>query len=90
MRELTVYISPGLALILLEGREHLRIRRPHYDRVFAMDPTGIVRCIAVILHAVRGELLLHPGRDLAHPQVPIAEENRPLSIWRKIGEGGVV
>ena len=90
MREADRVHLAGLALVLLEGREHLRIRRPHYDRVFAMDPTSIVGCIPVIFHAIRGELLFSPGSDLAHPQVPIAEENCPLSIWREIGQRGVV
>ena len=89
MRERDRVHLSGLALILLKGRDHLRVRRPHHDRVIAVGPTRIVRRVSVILHAIRGELLFSPGRDVAHPKVPIAKKNRAPSIGRKIRQGGI-
>src|SRR5215831_3431292 len=70
------------ALILLEGRDSFRIRRPLYDRAIAIRPTRIVRGVSEILDAVRGELRLLACRNLARPQVVIANEHHAFLIRR--------
>jgi hypothetical protein len=53
-----------LALILLKSRDLLGVRRPGYDRPVALDPSGVVGRIAIVLDTVRRELFFRFGRDL--------------------------
>ena len=62
------------ALILLEGRDLFRVRRPKQHGTIAVDPTGIVRCVAKIFHAVRSELGLFARGRIAHPQIEVANK----------------
>ena len=62
------------ALILLEGRDFFRVRRPKQHGTIAVDPTGIIRCVAKIFHAVRSELGLFARGHIAHPQIEVANK----------------
>ena len=66
----------GLALILLEGGDLLRIGRPLEHRPIAADPAGVVGGVAVVLDAVGRELLVRAGRHVANPEVVVADEGR--------------
>src|ERR1700732_4111174 len=55
----------------------------------AVGPARVVRGVSVILHAILGELLFCPGRDIAHPKVPIANENRTPPIRGKLRQGSI-
>jgi hypothetical protein len=68
------------ALILLEGRDLLRVGRPDHDRLIRMFPAGIVRCVAEILDAIGRQLPLRAGVDVAYPQIPVAQEYRTLAV----------
>src|SRR5438045_1959425 len=69
-------------LVLLKGRDLLRIWRPEEDRAVAPDPTGVVRRVAEVLDTVGSELLLLASRDVANPQVPIvADKGGALLVW---------
>src|SRR3546814_1483785 len=48
----------GPALVLPEGGDLRRIRRPHQDRLVGVLPAGVVGGVTVVLHAVGGELRL--------------------------------
>ena len=61
-------------LVLLEGRDLFRVRRPKQHRTIAVNPTGIVRCVAKIFHAVRSELGLFACGHIAHPQIEVANK----------------
>ncbi len=71
------------SLILLERRDLLRVRRPDEDRPIAARPSGVVRRVAEILHAVRGHGRLPAARDVAQPQIPIADERGALAVGRR-------
>ena len=72
-----------LALILLERRDLLRVGRPDENRAIALDPASVVGGVAEVFHAVLRELRLLAGRDVAHPQIPIANERRLLAVGRQ-------
>ncbi len=77
---------PGLALVLLEGGDPVRIRRPLHDRLIGVLPAGVVGGVAVILDPVGGQLGLGAGGQLAHPQVPVANERLgPLVRGQRAG-----
>ncbi len=71
------------ALILLEGGDLRRVGRPRNDGAVALPPTGVVGGVAVIEHPVSGQRPLLPGRDLAHPEVVIADERCARSVGRQ-------
>src|SRR5688572_19830881 len=71
------------ALVLLEGRDLLRIRRPEYDRTIAHSPAGVVGGVAEVLHTVGGKLLLGAGGHFTNPQVMLADEDCALAVGRK-------
>src|SRR5687768_9403635 len=71
-----------VSLILLLRRDLPRIGRPEQDRAIAAHPTGVVGGVAEILHAIGGELPLLAGRDVPHPEVPVADERRALAVGR--------
>ena len=58
----------GLALVLAEGRDLLRVGRPGHDRPIAEAPAGVVGGVAVVLHAVGRELLVRAGRRRPAPR----------------------
>src|SRR5262245_24393177 len=71
-----------LTLVLLEGRDLLRVGRPHEDRTVAAGPAGVVGGVAEILDAVGGQRRLAAGRSVAHPEIPVADERYALPVWR--------
>ncbi len=77
----------GLALILLEGSDLLRVRRPLHDRAIAAGPAGIVGGIAIVLDAVGRELTVLAGRHVAHPQVPVLDVDGVLAVRRDVAVG---
>ncbi len=72
-----------VALVLLKRRDFLRVRRPHEDWPIAASPSGVVGGIAEILHAVLRQLRLLAGCDIAHPEVPVANERGLLLVRRR-------
>ena len=72
-----------VALILLKRGDLLRIRRPRDDRAIAACPSGIVGGVAEVLHAIGGERRFPARRDIAHPQVPVADEHRFRAVGRR-------
>jgi hypothetical protein len=72
----------GLALVLLEGGDLLAIRRPHQHGLVGVLPAGVVGGIAVVGLAVEGQLDFLAGRDIAHPQVPAADEGLARMVGR--------
>src|SRR5690606_26825714 len=72
----------GPALVLLEGRDLRRVGRPHQDRAVAVGPAGVVGGVAVVGAAIGGELRLLARGDVAHPQVPVADEGLRLAVRR--------
>ena len=72
-----------VALILLERRDLLRVGRPDENRAIAVRPAGVVRGVAEVLHAIAGELRLAARCDVAHPQIPIADERAALAVGRQ-------
>ena len=73
------------ALVLLRRRDLLRVRRPEQNRAIAARPAGVVRRVAEVLLAVGRELLLLTGRDVAHPEIPVANERGALAVGRHHG-----
>jgi hypothetical protein len=71
-----------LTLILLEGRDFLRVRRPHEDRTVATGPAGVVGGVAEILDAVGRQRRLAAGRHVAHPEIPVADKRHALRVRR--------
>ncbi len=71
------------ALVLLEGGDLARVGRPLHHRAIAEAPAGVVGGVAVVLDAVGGERRFLVGGDVAHPQVPVADEHRPLAVGRQ-------
>ena len=69
-------------LVLLEGRDLLRVGRPDQDRPVALRPAGVVGGVAEVLHAVGGERPFRAGRDVADPQVPVLDVGRARAIGR--------
>src|SRR5689334_7049669 len=47
-----------------------------------MRPTGVVRGVTKILHAISSELCLLTRGDIAHPKVVIANESSTLFVRR--------
>ncbi len=72
-----------VALVLLERGDLAGIRRPQHDRAVAARPAGVVRRVAVVLHAVGRELRVLAGREVAHPQVPVADEGGAAAVGRQ-------
>ena len=73
----------GLALVLLEGGDRFESGDQFSDRVVGVLPAGVVGGVAEILHAVGGQLGFLAGGDIAHPQVPVADEGFGLSVRRQ-------
>ena len=76
---------PHPTLIVLEGRNFLRIRRPKENRTVAFCPPRVVGGVAEILHPVGGELGFLPGCQVTHPQVVVADEGGARAVGRKHG-----
>src|SRR5207237_491065 len=72
----------GAALVLLEGRNLLRIGRPEEDRVAAVNPAGVVGRVAILFHAVFRQLRLLACRRVAHPEVVVADERGAFAVRR--------
>ena len=70
------------SLVLLKRRDLLRIGRPHQNRAVAAGPSGVVRGVAEIFHAVGGELRFLIRSRIAHPQVVIANEGGVFFVRR--------
>ena len=70
------------ALVLLERRDLPGVGRPEQDRAVAAGPARVVGRVAEIPDAVAGEPGLPPARDVAHPQIELADECDLLSIRR--------
>src|SRR5665213_4212470 len=70
------------ALVLLIGRELLRIGRPAHDRTIAVSPARVVGRVSEIPRAVFGELLFLAGCEVANPQIVIANECGALLVGR--------
>src|SRR5512138_2290155 len=69
-------------LVLLKCRDLPGIRGPHENGAIAVRPTGVVGGIAEVLDAVVRELCLMTGRDIAHPEIPVANERAELAVGR--------
>ena len=74
-----------LALVLLRRGDLLRVGRPEQHRAIAARPTGVVGGVAEILHAVRRELAFLAARDIANPEIPVANERGLGSVGRHHG-----
>src|SRR5688500_20340552 len=77
----------GLALILFEGGDLLRVGRPGQYRPIAEPPAGVVGGVAVVLHAVGGQLFFGSGGQFADPEVPVTDECGERSEERRVGTG---
>ena len=71
-----------LALVLLLRRDLLAVGRPRQRRRRARRPAGVARRVAEVLLAVGRELALLAGGDVAHPEVPVADEDRLAAVRR--------
>ena len=71
-----------LALVLLLRRDLLAVGRPRQRRRGAGGPSGVARRVAEVLHAVGRELALLAGGDVAHPEIPVADEERLAAVGR--------
>ena len=71
-----------LALVLLVGGDLLRVGRPEHDGAVAAAPAGVVGGVAEVLHAVGRQRRSCAGGDVAHPEVPVADEDRALAVRR--------
>ncbi len=60
--------------IVLERRDPARVRRPEQDRPVALRPAGVVRRVAEVLDAVRGQPRLLARLEVADPEVVVADE----------------
>src|SRR5437879_2769243 len=69
-------------LVLLVGGDPLRVRRPQEDRTAAPGPARVVRGVAVVLHAVVGQLRLAAAVDVAYPQIPVPDECGSFTVRR--------
>ncbi len=74
-----------LAFVLLERGHLLRIRRPQDDRARRRPPAGVVGGVAEVGHAVGRERTLDLRGQVAHPQVPVLDEDRARAVGR--GDG---
>jgi len=70
-------------LILLKGRDLLRIRRPHDDRPIALRPAGVVGGVAEVLDAVGRERGLPSRFHVAQPEIPVANEDGAFAVRRR-------
>src|SRR5207302_5861362 len=75
------------ALVLLEGGDLLRVRRPKQDWTVAVDPAGVVGGVAEIFYAVGSKLGLLGGGNVAHPEIEIANECSELFVGREHLQG---
>ena len=79
---LTRYISPTLrsscccVAIFFESGDH------DDDRAIAAAPAGVVGGVAEVLDAVGRQLPLLACRDVAHPEIPVANEDAALAVGR--------
>src|SRR5690606_10286681 len=72
----------GLALVLPERRDLHRVRRPHQDGIVGVLPAGVVGGVAVVGAAVGGQLRFRAAGQVAHPQVPVADEGFAPAVGR--------
>src|SRR2546422_4811943 len=72
-----------VALVLLEGRDLFRVRRPDENRAIAFRPAGVVGGVAEVLHAVGRERGFLAAGDVADPQIPVANERGALAVRRR-------
>src|SRR5580700_9587489 len=70
------------ALVLLEGGDLLRVRRPEDDGPLAPGPAGVVGGVTEVLDTILGELRLFAGGHVAIPQVVFANEDRAFMVGR--------
>ena len=77
-----------LPLVLLLRRDLLAVGRPRQRRRRARRPAGVARRVAEVLHAVGRELALLAGGDVAHPEIPVADEDAPCVPSGDIDAGG--
>src|SRR5262249_39346140 len=68
--------------ILLERGDLLRVGRPDEDCTIALGPAGVVGGVAEVLYAVGRERRLLAARDVAHVEIPVANERRALAVGR--------
>ena len=71
-----------LALVLLLRRDLLAVGRPRQRRRGAGRPAGVAGRVAEVLRAVGRELALLAGGDVAHPEIPVADEQRLGAVGR--------
>ena len=71
------------AAVVLEGGDPFRVGRPHEDGRVALGPAGVVRGVAEILDAIGRQLHFLTGRDIADPQVEIANERGAFAVGRQ-------
>ena len=71
-----------LPLVLLLRRDLLAVRRPRQRRARARRPAGVARRVAEVLRAVGRELALLAGGDVAHPEIPVADEDGLRAVRR--------
>src|ERR1035437_6636630 len=82
---LDVVVETDVAFVLLVRRDLLGIGGPEQDRAIAGAPAGVVGGVAEVLDAVGGEGPLLSRCDIAHPQVPVPNEDGVLSVRREHG-----
>ena len=71
-----------VALVLLKSGDLFRIGRPAKNRAVAVRPARVVGRVAEIFHAVGRQMRFFSGRNIAHPQIPIADKRRFFSVGR--------
>ena len=75
----------GLALVLLEGGDVLRVGRPEQDGLVGVGPAGVIRGVAKVRNAVVRQLGLGTRFYVAQPQVPVAQKRGAGAVRR--GDG---
>src|SRR5437764_1277384 len=70
-------------LVLLEGRDLFRVRRPKQDGTVTVDPAGVVGGIAKVFHAVGSKLRLFAGGNLTHPEIEVANKRAKFLVGRE-------
>ena len=73
-----------VALILLERGQLLGVGRPGKNRAIGVHPAGVVGGVAEVFHAIGGDLRLLIGHDIAHPEVPVADERGGFAVGRHV------